>query len=382
MKKLLFPLPTSIEDIRHGSGSFSEIYKAMQKRFELVTVGPLKLEKNPLYGVLNRLKNHGLFPWRFASVHSWRTVRAYARQMQPFVNTLEYDAIFSCDTVMITGVKSRKPIFTYGDFSFYNALNYYPFATDLFPPSQKEALLVDRSSFQCVTKAFLASEWACDETALAYGLPREKFVAVGRGANLTSGFTEEKVLSVIEKRITNLHKNFLFVGIDWERKGGSVAYEIVKKLRRQGFPITLTVVGCRPPKNIHNNDYVRIEPFLSRKNPVELCRLKQLFEEATLFVLPTHAEAMGIVFAEAASFALPSIAYNTGGVSAAVEDKTTGLLFPLNAAIDEMVTKIKELLESPDTYRLFSLNAFRKYKKYLNWDAIAERIEQEIMNYL
>ena len=44
--------------------------------------------------------------------------------------------------------------------------------------------------------------------------------------------------------------NVLFIGVDWNRKGGTIVYKTFKSLLDKGYKVSLTVCGCVPPMNI------------------------------------------------------------------------------------------------------------------------------------
>jgi len=290
--------------------------------------------------------------------------------------------VLSCNTIMTGLIRFRSPAFAYTDFSFFNALNYYSFASNLLPASERKALEMDRRSMSNLTAIFLASEWACRETARAYGLPRDRLIAIGRGANLTSGWALEQVIEFVNMRAVGPRVEFLFVGVDWQRKGGAVALRVVEGLRERGVNASISIVGCSPQDRDRWKPYVRVWPYLSRRNEMEHEILRRLFVSASFFILPTTAEAMGIVFAEASSFALPVIAYRTGGVEMAVENGVTGLLFEPQTKDEEMVDAVLSLLGSKARYISMGLSAFRRYEATLNWNVIVDRIEAEMRKHV
>ncbi len=383
MKKILFPLLSDLNDSSYDSGSYFQIYRALKKQFEIIPTELLIINRNMFYSGLNYLNRYSLFPWRIATKHSWRTVNGYANQIGRSIKNTEFDGLFATSTLCLAGVKTDKPKFAFADFSFYNALNYHPFASKLISFSRREALAVDKYCFQNHQKIFLASDWAKNNTEKAYGLSEGKILAVGRGANLTSGFNDNELNTIIKNRLSSNCKNLLFVGDNWKRKGGDIAFEIVNKLHNSGFNVTLQIVGCTPDnKRIIKSHLVEVYPFLDTNKSYDLKIFKGLFENAFLFILPTRVEAFGIVFAEAASFGLPSISFKTGGVGSAVNDGTTGFLFEIKENIDTLAMKVEQLIKEDELYRGVSQAAFRKYSEELNWDRIAEKIKNEIEPFL
>lgn len=382
MKTILFPSTVALDDLNDSSGSTISIYKSLKKHFNVIMVGPLQIKKPVVQRGLNFLYKKNIFPYKYATVHNWKTVNSYAKQLQKFINNIDIDGIFVYNSFFAAKLNTDKPIFAYSDFSYFSAIDYYPFATKLAPSSQKEALEIEKLSYENCTKVFLASNWSKQKTSEAYNLNEDKIIAIKRGANLESGFSNEQIEKLIEKRISSNKKKFLFVGVDWERKGGDIAFDLVTRIREMGYDIYLQIVGCNPPNNIKEMPFVQVYPFLNRQNKEDLQILNNLFSEAFCFILPTRAEAMGIVFAEAASFGLPTISFDTGGVSEAIENDKTGILFNFSDTSQVMVEKLLPLLYNRDVYQAMSKRSFEKYKDELNWNSIAYKIKEIITPYL
>jgi alpha-maltose-1-phosphate synthase len=113
----------------------------------------------------------------------------------------------------------------------------------------------------------------------------------------------------------------LFVGGDWERKGGPEllrAWESARLAERA----RLTLVSDRAPRALPAG--VEARPGVRAYTREWL----GLWREADLFVLPTRAEAFGMVFQEAAAAGLPAVGTRTGAIPELVPEGTTGLLVP------------------------------------------------------
>ena len=85
------------------------------------------------------------------------------------------------------------------------------------------------------------------------------------------------------------------------------------------------------------SDRPRLEKLareLGIRDRVEFCgevtgsRLRTLYSEADLFVLPSQKEGFGIVFLEAMSYGLPVVAARAAGALDVIQDGVTGLLVP------------------------------------------------------
>jgi len=98
--------------------------------------------------------------------------------------------------------------------------------------------------------------------------------------------------------------NILFVGIDWERKGGPLLVEAFSKVRKANPKATLSIVGCKPQVRM---DGVKVYGYLRKDVPDERDLLNSLYRSATIFCMPTYWDSTGIVYMEAALWGLPVV---------------------------------------------------------------------------
>lgn len=82
------------------------------------------------------------------------------------------------------------------------------------------------------------------------------------------------------------------------------------------------------------------------KENVPFDELASLYREASLFVLSSNEEGLGIVILEAMASGIPVISTRCGGPATAVQDGQTGLLVSVGAA-EEMAEAMHELLTDP-----------------------------------
>ncbi|WP_416909331.1 MAG: glycosyltransferase [Polymorphobacter sp.] len=110
--------------------------------------------------------------------------------------------------------------------------------------------------------------------------------------------------------------------------------------------------------------------------------MKSLYANASAFTLLSRQEAAAVVFAEASSYGLPSVAFDTGGVSTLVKDGDNGLLFSLDTPIEAIADKLGALLRDPQAHAEMRVRARTRFETKLNWsswgDTAARTIEQAI----
>lgn len=305
-------------------------------------------------------------------------LRGYAREVSARLLDLK-DRGIRIDTILAPGVlpiaylETDIPITIWTDCTFASMVGYYKSWTNLSPRSLKMGNDADRMGLRRASRLIFASEWAAKSAIEDYGCDPRRISIVPLGANVDAGISESDVSTLIEQRLQTPLR-LLLVGVDWQRKGCSFAIEVTQKLRESGIDAQLDIVGCLPPPGYNVPDFVTCHGFLRKSAPEDVVRLRQLFLEATMFILPTQAECQGIVFNEAAAHGLPAIAPNTGGVSSVIRHQITGTLMDDFSSTAEWANEIASICSKKDRYRAMSMAAADAFFKRLSWTAASKRV--------
>lgn len=202
-----------------------------------------------------------------------------------------------------------------------------------------------------------ASHWAADSLLDDYRLARERVAVVGFGATHTVAAPEREWA----------HPRFLFVGIDWERKGGPEVLRAFSQVRRAHPDAVLDLVGGHPSLR---EPGVNGHGVLSRANDRDREVILELFARATCFVMPSLIEPFGIAYVEAASAGVPSIGASIGGARDIIGEDGGIVVSPGEEAglLDAMLR-----LADPDTARRMGAAARERAGIY-TWVKVAERM--------
>jgi glycosyltransferase involved in cell wall biosynthesis len=155
---------------------------------------------------------------------------------------------------------------------------------------RRQAAIYGQASY-----CFTSTEWAAASVRSDYSQPPEKVVVAGFGPNV--------VCRPVPKDWSR--PRFLWVGVDWTRKGGDT---LLAAFRAASIPGgTLDLVGRHPEIDV---------PGVTGHGLIrDPCRLATMYEAATLFVLPSRFDASPIVCLEAATAGTPVLATHTGGTA-------------------------------------------------------------------
>ena len=298
-------------------------------------------------------------------------LRYYAEQVGEALKEIDCDAVFSPGTIPLSFLETEKPTVFWTDSTFAGLVGYYPEFSNLCEETIRNGNEVEQSALSRCTLALYASEWAAEGAVSNYDVDSKKVKVVPFGAWYRDDWDEGRVAELAEKKDLSVCR-LLFVGVDWLRKGGDVAVAVAQDLNEQGIKTELDVVGCEDPGGLP--DFVKVHGFISRKTEEGKQKLEELFSSATFFILPTQAECFGLVFAEASSYGLPSLAVKTGGVPTAIREGVNGWTFPADVQSAYYTSLIKDVLSSKERYVGLARSCFREYAERLNFKAAGERI--------
>jgi hypothetical protein len=167
-------------------------------------------------------------------------------------------------------------------------------------------------------------------------------------------------------------KNILFVGVDWQRKGGPV---LVKAFRRvlEVYPETsLTIVGCNPKVDLPNCN------VLGRINLEEV---KACYNQASVFCLPSLLEPFGVAFLEAMAHKLPVVATNIGAIPDFIHEGKNGYL--VNPNDDRrLADSLIRLLGSEGKCMAFGEYGSRLWRERYTWEKTGRRLRDYIIQFI
>ncbi len=154
--------------------------------------------------------------------------------------------------------------------------------------------------------------------------------------------------------------------MDWERKGGWTALEIADLLNRSGLPTRLTIVGSTPRIPDRFLQYVDVRGRLD-KSSGGADEIARLMKSSHFLVLPTQAEAYGLVMCEANAFGVPALSTSVGGVPTVIRPDKNGTLFDRDASAEAYAAYILGLFDDYAKYLRLAHSSRDEFETRLNW---------------
>jgi starch synthase len=238
------------------------------------------------------------------------------------------------------------------------------------PEALKRGLAFERQVYHGLTMIFTMSEHLRMSFIQDFDVPPERVKTIGAGMNL-----EQLPECVAAKDYSR--REVLFIGVDFGRKGGWSLLEAFKNVRQRVPDATLHIVGPRtlkiPPELASGVQY---HGFLKKTDPDHAARLKGLFRDSCLFVMPSLYEPFGIAPLEAMIHQLPCIVTNSWGLKETVLDGQTGGLVECGS-VDDLTAKLTEFLRDPDRLRTMGDKGRARALEF-TWDKVVARLRSHI----
>ncbi|TND08090.1 MAG: glycosyl transferase group 1 [Bacteroidetes bacterium] len=353
-------------DRRSWSGIVYHSYKALQEHCgDVHALGPFKPKNILNTGRGIAFLSRRLLGRGYDYTHSLRLARAAAEFFEAKLKERKYDLIFApAASTELTYLETDLPIFRLADSTFARMIGYYPFYDSLLENSKKQGHEIERLSIARSRFLLYTSQWAADSAIKDYGADPERIHIFPIGANIETPPEKEKIFP----KKKNDPCRLLFLGVEWERKGGPIAFDTLLELEKQGFDARLTVCGCVPPDHFRH-EKMDVIPFLDKNDETQRRRFEELLQQTHFLLLPTRAECFGIVFCEASAYGIPSITTDTGGVGGVVFDGINGYRLPHEAGGKVYAEKIRNIYSDPNTFDALAESSRRLYDEKLNWDA-------------
>jgi glycosyltransferase involved in cell wall biosynthesis len=305
-------------------------------------------------------------------------VDSYARQVEDALEKVEVEAVFSPSSLPITRLKTRLPMAFWTDSTFAGMVDFYPDFSNLCRETIRDGNRMEQEALSRCRLAIYASEWAAQTAREHYQVDAGKVRVVPFGANLSGERTEQDIQALIKSKEAGPIQ-LLFIGVDWRRKGGAIALKAAEILNAEGLETELHIVGCQPP--VETPGFVKRHGYVSKSSEDGMRLLERLFTQAHFLILPSRAEAYGVVFAEASSYGVPSLATRVGGIPTVVQDGKNGKLFALEEGAESYAETIQSLWSDQKGYRELARRSFQEYAQRLNWATAGEKVRETMQEF-
>ena len=370
-RRLSIACVTSFDPQTHGKNSWSHtIYHMAQMLrrggYDITFLGPMHATAERAAGRVLDITRQVVSRKRYMYFHSIWVSRRFGRVATRRLEDADapFDLMLAAGAVDVAFVRTALPIVLILDATHMLMREYYPAYTNLSPRSRRELDTIERLAIQRAALVLVSSSWAARSVISDYQADADRVHVIPFGADLES----VPASSVLTTRRRTDRCRLLFLGSNWQRKGGDLAVETLLELERRGVDAELIVCGCMPPPGV-THPRLRVIPFLNKRDPQQREALEALYLNSDFLLLPTRSDCAPMVFCEAAAFGLPTVTTDTGGVAEIVKHGETGFTLPHAAGGDSYADVIARAYRDPTRYAELSSASRARFDERLNWDA-------------
>lgn len=235
----------------------------------------------------------------------------------------------------------------------------------------RQALQYETELYHKLDRIFTMSEYLRRSFIDDFGIKPATVVNIGAGVNLDQ----------IPDPLT--HKDYsaqkvLFVGIDFERKGGPVLLKAFQHARHHHPSAELHIVGpsnLRIPPELQGG--VTCHGYLSKSDSAQAATFHALLAQCTLFALPSLYEPFGIAPAEGMLHGIPAIV--TGDWALGETVPVPGCGWHVEAgSVESLTAALQEGLTSPDERQRRGVGARQRAHEQFLWSKVVQRLALQL----
>ena len=271
----------------------------------------------------------------------------------------EYDLVVQLHTLMGPGLPpiQNRPYVLHTDNTYRLSERGWSWWAPMKGRRRDTWVAMEGAVYRGAAAVFPRSEWLRRSLIDDYGCDPDRVVRVGGGANL-------RLPTLAHRRWDR--QRALFVGKDWERKGGPDLLKAWPQVRKALPAACLQVVGIlRPPRRLPEG--VQWLGIVQDRD-----RMRRLFAEATVFVMPSRFEPWGHVFYEAMGSGLPCIGATTCAMPEIVTPDVGVCVRPGdNDALSDVLIRY---LSQPELARTHGTAGWRAVETGHTWAEVVDRM--------
>jgi starch synthase len=229
----------------------------------------------------------------------------------------------------------------------------------------------ERRVYRGAAAIFPLSQRLCHSFIDDFAIPAERVRAIYAGPNFDSRQVAERVVT----RQDNHPPTVLFVGLQFQRKGGDVLVQSFRKVRATLPAARLLLAGV--PVGFVDGPGITCLGELNKNRSEGTAALAAAYASADVFALPTRFEPFGVAFVEAMHFGIPCIGPRAWAVPEIIADGVTGFTVPPED-VDALADRLLCLLTNRRLARSMGEAGRARAERLFIWSQVVRRITDVI----
>lgn len=342
-------------------GQWSLFFAALAERFELIDVVRPELSDAQRYVNFARTFNPDKKRWKATAGFNESVARKRTEAVQRALERYRgrFDLIVQVQTVCGPGTeRDGVPYVVYTDNTMALTQRHYPAWAALSPRRAEWWMRYEAQVCRSAEAVFTFSEFARRSVIDDYGDSPEHVISIGAGANQWLDELGQKDYS---------SGRALFVGVDFERKGGAVLLDAWRRVRERLPDAELLIAGPR------DEPTESLPPGVDWIGWVDRSGLAELYRSASAFVLPSTFDPCPNVFREAMGYGLPCVGTDCCAIPEIIDDGRTGRVVPIGDP-QALANALIELLSDPAGAETMGRAAHAEVLAQGRWSNVIDRL--------
>lgn len=363
-KKIGFLSELNPKDRKSWSGTLYKIYESIENAGYKVEYVAIKRSIYiafilKIFNKISRFLNKN-----FSYSHTFLNVKSI--KLEKDIDS-KYDILFVIGASVLSKLKTKRPVIYLIDATFNSLYNYYPDFSNFWHFNIYQGNEIEKLALKKASQIIAASDWTMKSIIKDYHISPDKVKVIEFGANVDA----HDVIHKNKKEVFNV----LFLGVEWNRKGGDIAVQTCDMLIGMGHNICFNVVGIKDLPAIYNSkEWINNIGFLNKNTINDYNKFVDVISSSDILLLPTKAECAGIAFAEASAYRLPIFTYDTGGIANYVINGVNGYRLPLESIPLDFANRIKQCIEDGEI-EILKKGCTKMYETKLNWVVWSEKFK-------
>lgn len=342
------------------SGVARHLFDALDRRFPVVDRVDYGVRRLSRCVLAARTYHPRRADWRAAFYSSLIAHRALERTLMARAESIECEFDLALQVHgWVTG--QPRPYALFLDQTRLMADRGWPGWIALPSTDRIDLLALERRMYAEAAHIFVMGGPARDSLLGDYEISAERVTIVGGGPILDAMPVEEPLAQT---------PTVLFIGRDFERKGGPQLLEAFCGVRAEIPGATLHLVGVEH----------RIEApgVVVHGKITDRARLAEMYRSARVFCLPSRYEPYGLVLLEAMSHGVPCVGTRVQAVPEILGHGSRGRLVE-PGEVRQLTAALTSLLLDRQAAQKLGLAGRRAIETELNWDRVATRMAPAIL---
>ena len=230
----------------------------------------------------------------------------------------------------------------------------------------KTWIRLEQTIYENASLVFTRSSDVTNDLIRHYRMPQDKIACVHFGTNVR--LAEDFALA----NDGYANKRILFIGRDWERKGGPELLQAFGEVLKVHPTAELVIVGAKP-------DVTAPNCIILGDQSIE--QLSRLYAEASVFCVPSRLEPFGVVFLEAMMHRLPVVSTRIAAIPDMVRERINGCLVEPGDT-QTLARVLTELLTDPALCRRYGEAGHAHVTENYTWEKVGGRVRAGILPFL